>query len=369
MMKLKTIALALTLAVMAPIPAHASEWRDVDGDNLVVMDTAHGRVLFELASQFAPRHAERFRALVRSKFYDGKSFYRVIDGFVAQGGIGEGDDKKLPDWPALMAEFDRNIGIDVDFVALGSPDLFADKVGHVDGFPLLHAHHHAGGPLKFDSFASGITNQGTPCVPFIFILGEGLEAASQIGSLALSIHTDAFEFLGNNLRGLRFGRFQMLVPSPNSEAGCGRRMALYRSNPRTRKLYEYQLAFARSVGGQPTLGALQFLLPNESAFWVAVLSQVSLQPISQLFVRSLLASPKLFRMFGILGIMFAEPGPSASKKGHLRVFTQHQPHEDRTVLEVQPIVGGVFGKEGTPFLRGCLVRSSLAGTHLLRRGP
>jgi len=135
-MKLKTIALALTLAVMAPIPAHASEWRDVDGDNLVVMDTAHGRVLFELASQFAPRHAERFRALVRSKFYDGKSFYRVIDGFVAQGGIGEGDDKKLPDWPALMAEFDRNIGIDVDFVALGSPDLFADKVGHVDGFPV-----------------------------------------------------------------------------------------------------------------------------------------------------------------------------------------------------------------------------------------
>ena len=87
-MKLKTLALALTLAVVAPIPAHASEWRDVDGDNLVVMDTAHGRVLFELASQFAPRHAERFRALVRSKFYDGKSFYRVIDGFVAQGGIG-----------------------------------------------------------------------------------------------------------------------------------------------------------------------------------------------------------------------------------------------------------------------------------------
>ena len=135
-MKLKTIALSLTLAVMAPISAHASEWRDVDGDNLVVMDTAHGRVLIELASQFAPRHAERFRALVRSKFYDGKSFYRVIDGFVAQGGIGEGDDKKLPDWPALKAEFDRNIGIDVDFVALGSPDLFADKVGHVDGFPV-----------------------------------------------------------------------------------------------------------------------------------------------------------------------------------------------------------------------------------------
>ena len=135
-MKLKTLALALAIAAMAPVHAQASEWRDVDGENLAVMDTAHGRVLIELSPQFAPRHAERFRALVRSKFYDGQSFYRVIDGFVAQGGIGEGDDKKLPDWPALKAEFDRNIGIDVEFVALGSPDLFADKVGHVDGFPV-----------------------------------------------------------------------------------------------------------------------------------------------------------------------------------------------------------------------------------------
>ena len=135
-MNLKTIALALILAAVAPMQAHASDWREVDGDNLVVMDTAYGRVLIELASQFAPRHAERFRALVRSRFYDGKSFCRVIDGFVAQGGIGEGDNKKLAEWPALKAEFDRNIGIDVDFVALGSPDLFADKVGHVDGFPV-----------------------------------------------------------------------------------------------------------------------------------------------------------------------------------------------------------------------------------------
>jgi hypothetical protein len=55
MMKLKTIALALALAVVAPIPAYASEWRDVDGDNLVVMDMAHGRVLIELSSQFAPK--------------------------------------------------------------------------------------------------------------------------------------------------------------------------------------------------------------------------------------------------------------------------------------------------------------------------
>jgi len=127
----------LLLAALTLLPlqvVQAADWRDVDPENLVVMDTKHGRVLLELSPPFAPAHTERFRALARAKFYDGQSFYRVIDGFVAQGGIGEGDDKKLPEWPALKAEFDRNIGIDVEFVSLGSPDLFADRVGHVDGF-------------------------------------------------------------------------------------------------------------------------------------------------------------------------------------------------------------------------------------------
>jgi peptidylprolyl isomerase len=134
-MHMKNFALSALLAALTVCQAGASEWRDVDPENLAVMDLTQGRILIELAPQFAPHHAERFRALARSKFYDGQSFYRVIDGFVAQGGIGEGDDKKRPEWPSLKAEFDRNIGIDVEYAPLGSPDLFADEVGHIDGFP------------------------------------------------------------------------------------------------------------------------------------------------------------------------------------------------------------------------------------------
>ena len=128
-----------------PPRATPSNWRDVDPQNLVLLDTKYGETVIELAPEFAPVNAARFKALVRAHFYDGKTFYRVIDGFVAQGGIGEGtastknrgkDTKTSSQWPLLKAEFDRPIGNDVTFTPLGSPDLFAPEVGHVDGFPV-----------------------------------------------------------------------------------------------------------------------------------------------------------------------------------------------------------------------------------------
>ena len=112
------------------------QWRDVDPANLILIDTKYGQVAVEMAPEFAPVNAKRFFDLVRAKFYDGLTFYRVIDGFVAQGGIGEGDDKKLANWPPLKAEFDRTIGNDHIFTPLGSKDLWASEVGHVNGFPV-----------------------------------------------------------------------------------------------------------------------------------------------------------------------------------------------------------------------------------------
>ena len=110
-------------------------WRDVDPDNLMLIDVKYGQIAIELFPAFAPQHVKRMRALARAHFYDGKSFYRVIDGFVAQGGIGEGDDKKLADWPALKHEFDHDPAADLEFTSLNSPDLYAPEVGHIQGFP------------------------------------------------------------------------------------------------------------------------------------------------------------------------------------------------------------------------------------------
>ena len=139
-------ALSAPLALTAASSAETtSDWRDVDSQNLVLIDTKYGQVAVELAPKFAPNHATRLRALIRSHFYDGLSFYRVIDGFVAQGGIGEGTastrdhpvkDTNLSKWPPLKAEFDRVSTQEPVFTPLGNADPMAPDAGFEDGFPV-----------------------------------------------------------------------------------------------------------------------------------------------------------------------------------------------------------------------------------------
>ena len=52
---------------------------------MVVLQTAQGNIVIQLADD-APKTSANFRKLVRSKFYDGTSFHRVIAGFMIQGG-------------------------------------------------------------------------------------------------------------------------------------------------------------------------------------------------------------------------------------------------------------------------------------------
>jgi peptidylprolyl isomerase len=135
--------LALLGLTCASSARNLADWRAVDPQNLVLIDTKYGQVAVELAPEFAPNHAARLRALIRSHFYDGLSFYRVIDGFVAQGGIGEGtastkdhpvEAKDLDKWPPLKAEFDRISTPQPAFTPLGNADPMAPEVGFEDGF-------------------------------------------------------------------------------------------------------------------------------------------------------------------------------------------------------------------------------------------
>ncbi len=130
------IALILLLGSM-PVVAQDMLWRQVEPENLVFVELLDGRFVLELNPRFAPKTVEQFRQLVLSRFYDGLSFYRVIDGFVAQGGDGS-DLGALSEIPELEAEFeiDWDDEVEIPFTPAQKPDLFADETGFIDAFPV-----------------------------------------------------------------------------------------------------------------------------------------------------------------------------------------------------------------------------------------
>jgi peptidylprolyl isomerase len=62
----------------------------MDAENTLYLDLKNGRVTIELLPAKAPGHVARIKELVRSGFYDGLKFHRVIDGFMAQTGCPQG---------------------------------------------------------------------------------------------------------------------------------------------------------------------------------------------------------------------------------------------------------------------------------------
>jgi peptidylprolyl isomerase len=142
MMTLKPIALALVLtaagssAVLAA--PKANEWRTPAPDTVVVIDTTRGRVIVELVPEAAPLHVARFQELTREGVYNGRTFFRVIDRFMAQTGdpdnTGEGGTKK----PNLKAEFTFRREASTGFVAVAAPA--GTEVGFVKALPVISQH-------------------------------------------------------------------------------------------------------------------------------------------------------------------------------------------------------------------------------------
>ena len=117
--------------------APAADWRDIDPDNLLVIELKEGgRVLIELAPDFAPIHVANVQAFARAGWWDKAAIYRVQDNYVAQWGNG---DAEVP-LPAGVvktppAEYHRPLaGLDVR--PLGFPDSYAPLVGHAGGWPV-----------------------------------------------------------------------------------------------------------------------------------------------------------------------------------------------------------------------------------------
>ncbi len=118
----------------AVFDAPADAWRDIDPENLLVMDLPAGPLYIEMRPDLAPRHIAQIKTLVREKFYDGLHFHRVIEGFVAQGGDPKGDGTGNSALPNIPAEFVRDTKDTPNFTIIGR-DRQAARVGLVDGVP------------------------------------------------------------------------------------------------------------------------------------------------------------------------------------------------------------------------------------------
>jgi peptidylprolyl isomerase len=117
--------------------APASDWREIDPQNLLIMDLKDGgRVVIELAPDFAPIHIANIRAFARAGWWSGAAIYRVQDDYVVQWGNGDAQ-VALPAGAvaAPPAEYDRPLaGLAVR--PLGFPDSYAPMVGHADSWPV-----------------------------------------------------------------------------------------------------------------------------------------------------------------------------------------------------------------------------------------
>ncbi len=73
----------------------------------LTLDTGEGGgdVVIKLRPDLAPGHVERIKELAGEGFYDGITFHRVIDDFMAQGGCPDGTGMGGSSKPDLKAEF------------------------------------------------------------------------------------------------------------------------------------------------------------------------------------------------------------------------------------------------------------------------
>src|SRR5450432_4059224 len=106
-------ALAVGAAVAAkpkPVQAAATgptdaDWRTPEAQDVLIIDTNKGRIIVEMNPAAAPASVARIQELTRAGFYDGRSFFRVIDNFMDQTGDPQDNGQGGSTKPDLPAEF------------------------------------------------------------------------------------------------------------------------------------------------------------------------------------------------------------------------------------------------------------------------
>lgn len=139
------VSVFFALAATSSMAQQELVWNPLPADRAVYLELEEGTVVIELNPEFAPRTIEHLKALMDDQFYRGASFYRVIDGFMAQGGM-DSDVLDENDKDALKAEFEIDWPLEPEdkeeaedwqemaWTPVQENDLFAPYTGFINGF-------------------------------------------------------------------------------------------------------------------------------------------------------------------------------------------------------------------------------------------
>lgn len=99
------VSLGLVGSAVAQERPDPRNWRELSPEDTLYIDTVHGRIVVEMYPEIAPTHVERIKNLTRLGFYNGVTFHRVIDNFMAQTGDPLGTGEGASNLPDLNPEF------------------------------------------------------------------------------------------------------------------------------------------------------------------------------------------------------------------------------------------------------------------------
>jgi peptidylprolyl isomerase len=119
--------------ILAASPA--GDWRMVDPANTIYMVLPHGRVIIELAPEFAPRYVAGIKDLAQVHFFDGLFVVRAQDNYVVQWGDAAAQRPPVFGGLRLKAEFDHPFAPGDPFIPLPDPDTYAPVTGFAGDFP------------------------------------------------------------------------------------------------------------------------------------------------------------------------------------------------------------------------------------------
>ncbi len=112
------VAFLVLTAVGTSAAAGAGQTAAPKANPRVVLETTKGKIVLELYADKAPKSVENFLQYVRSGFYDGLIFHRVIPGFMVQGGGFKADMSQKPTKGNVQNEADNGLGNERGTIAM-----------------------------------------------------------------------------------------------------------------------------------------------------------------------------------------------------------------------------------------------------------